>query len=222
MADYPDSYFSPREKANKSGVTYDPNKKTIIFKEDFDAIEQEILAIEQELGLNLRDENGNLDLKNKKIVNLADPAADQDAANKKYVDDKDAYDYWGSTAQTITKNGGTLNFDFEMAGDNHVCLAEVTVHGRFAWLLYNKVAIKWSVIFVLSNNALVTSGQEIHKIYEIGQDAKKGLIDLSISAVGSNNRVRFTVTNNNADQDFNGCTVNFKFSSYGNSLVKKV
>jgi len=52
MADYPNSIYSPRERANRSGVSYDPEKKTVWFKEDADAIENEIIATETELGTN--------------------------------------------------------------------------------------------------------------------------------------------------------------------------
>lgn len=54
MANYPNSFYSPRPKENKPGITYDPERKIIIFKEDFDSLENEIKAIEQALGLNLR------------------------------------------------------------------------------------------------------------------------------------------------------------------------
>jgi hypothetical protein len=54
MADYPNNYFNPREKENRSGVEYDPSKKTVIFVEDLNAIRDELIAIEQELGLTPR------------------------------------------------------------------------------------------------------------------------------------------------------------------------
>jgi len=34
MADYPDSVYSPRTKENRSGVSYDSTKKSVIFAED--------------------------------------------------------------------------------------------------------------------------------------------------------------------------------------------
>jgi len=49
MADYPNSIYSPRTRENRSGVEYDETKKTIWFKEDADAIEDEIIALETEL-----------------------------------------------------------------------------------------------------------------------------------------------------------------------------
>jgi len=52
MASYPNSIFSPRTRENKSGVTYDADKKTVIFAEDIDKGDDEIVAIENELGLN--------------------------------------------------------------------------------------------------------------------------------------------------------------------------
>lgn len=50
MASYPDSIYSPRSKANRSGVVYDADKETVIFAEDFENDEDETIAIETELG----------------------------------------------------------------------------------------------------------------------------------------------------------------------------
>ena len=52
MAKYPNEIFEPRPKENRSGVSYDPNKKTVIFVEDIKALDEEIQAIEIELGTN--------------------------------------------------------------------------------------------------------------------------------------------------------------------------
>ena len=49
MASYPNSIYTPRERENRSGVVYDPAKKSVWFKEDADAIENEIIAIETEI-----------------------------------------------------------------------------------------------------------------------------------------------------------------------------
>ena len=51
MADYPATYYNPRAKENWPDVVFDSNKKAIIFVEDFNSLEGEILAIEKELGL---------------------------------------------------------------------------------------------------------------------------------------------------------------------------
>ena len=58
MAKYPNEIYEPRPKENRSGVTYDPNKKTVIFAEDIKALDDEVKAIETELGTNPR---GNFD-----------------------------------------------------------------------------------------------------------------------------------------------------------------
>jgi hypothetical protein len=50
MADFPTSIYNPRVKANKAGVVYDENKTTILFEEDTASLENEIKAIENELG----------------------------------------------------------------------------------------------------------------------------------------------------------------------------
>jgi hypothetical protein len=46
---YPDSIYKPRERENWPGVVFNPEKKTIWFKEDAEAIENEIIAIEKDL-----------------------------------------------------------------------------------------------------------------------------------------------------------------------------
>jgi len=52
MASYPSSTFVPRTVANKSGVSYDDTKTTILFAEDINYTTAEIVAIETELGTN--------------------------------------------------------------------------------------------------------------------------------------------------------------------------
>jgi hypothetical protein len=49
MADYPSSVYSHRTRANKSGVSYDPTKTTVLFVEDLDKSDDEIAAIETDL-----------------------------------------------------------------------------------------------------------------------------------------------------------------------------
>jgi len=49
-AKYPNSVYVPRPRANKSGVVYDANKKTTLFAEDLENGDNEIIAIENELG----------------------------------------------------------------------------------------------------------------------------------------------------------------------------
>lgn len=51
-ASYPSAVYSPRTKQNKSGVDYDPSATTKVFAEDAIYNDQEIVAIETELGLN--------------------------------------------------------------------------------------------------------------------------------------------------------------------------
>jgi hypothetical protein len=52
MAKYPNEIYEPREKENRSGVVYDPTKKTVIFVEDIKGLDDEVVAIETELGTN--------------------------------------------------------------------------------------------------------------------------------------------------------------------------
>lgn len=52
MAQYPNAIYTPREKENRAGVEYDPSKKTIAFAEDNINLDEEVVAIETELGTN--------------------------------------------------------------------------------------------------------------------------------------------------------------------------
>jgi hypothetical protein len=56
MAKYPNEIYEPRKKENRPGVTYDPNKKTVLFAEDIKALDDEVVAIETELGTNPKGE----------------------------------------------------------------------------------------------------------------------------------------------------------------------
>lgn len=49
MSDYPNSIYSPRTKANRSGVVYDATKETVVFAEDVQKSDAEIVAIETDL-----------------------------------------------------------------------------------------------------------------------------------------------------------------------------
>ena len=49
MADYPDTIYSPRTKANKAGVVYDADKTTVGFAEDVSKLDAEVVAIETDL-----------------------------------------------------------------------------------------------------------------------------------------------------------------------------
>ena len=52
MANYPSSIYSPRDKENRSGVVYDATKKTVIFAEDIEKLDDEVVAVETYVGPN--------------------------------------------------------------------------------------------------------------------------------------------------------------------------
>jgi hypothetical protein len=58
MSQFPEEIYTPREKENRPGVIYDPEKKRTIFVEDFNAVDDEIIAIETEI--NKIDDSGYL------------------------------------------------------------------------------------------------------------------------------------------------------------------
>lgn len=52
MATYPGGIYAPRTKANKPGVVYTPANTTQLYAEDVSKDDDEIVAIETELGTN--------------------------------------------------------------------------------------------------------------------------------------------------------------------------
>ena len=52
MTQYPGKIFTPRPQENRSGVVFDPTKKTILYAEDVNAANNEIVATQTELGTN--------------------------------------------------------------------------------------------------------------------------------------------------------------------------
>jgi hypothetical protein len=52
MANYPTSIFEPREVENLPGYAYDSTKKRVQFAEDYTYPAEEIVAIEETLGIN--------------------------------------------------------------------------------------------------------------------------------------------------------------------------
>jgi len=46
MANYPNTIYSPRTKANRSGVVYDSTKETVLFAEDIQYLDAEVVALE--------------------------------------------------------------------------------------------------------------------------------------------------------------------------------
>jgi len=52
MTAYPSAVYNPRTKANKNGVVYEAEKETVGFAEDITKLDDEVVAIETELGAN--------------------------------------------------------------------------------------------------------------------------------------------------------------------------
>lgn len=63
MSSFPSSIYSPRTKENRSGVVYDANKKSVLFAEDVQKDDDEIVAIETELGTNPKGSFGSVKLR---------------------------------------------------------------------------------------------------------------------------------------------------------------
>ena len=73
---YPNSIYSPRTKENKSGVVYDPTKKTIGYAEDVVNLDNEVVGIETELGLLPKWTSASVKERLKGLRSLSDADAD--------------------------------------------------------------------------------------------------------------------------------------------------
>ena len=104
MADYPATYYNPRVKKNWPDVVFDSNKKAIIFKEDFDSLENEIKAIEQELGLYV---SGSYNTLKERVEDIESKIEGITKGMKLTM----------STTQTITHNS-TETIEFDTANDD--------------------------------------------------------------------------------------------------------
>jgi len=60
MSIYPAGIYSPREVENKAGVIYDADKKKVLYAEDIIKTNDEIVAIETELGANPKGSYGSV------------------------------------------------------------------------------------------------------------------------------------------------------------------
>ncbi len=72
MATFPGGVYSPRTKANKSGVIYTPAKETIGYAEDVSLLDAEVVAIETQLGLGPKWDSANVKERLKGIKSLSD------------------------------------------------------------------------------------------------------------------------------------------------------
>lgn len=76
MTDYPGSVYTPRTKQNKAGIVYDETKTEIGYTEDITKLDDEVVAIETELGLNPKGTSADLTERIKGLRSLVDANAD--------------------------------------------------------------------------------------------------------------------------------------------------
>lgn len=118
MADFPGAIYSPREKLNKTGVTYDPTKKTITYAEDVVKLDDEVVAIEITLG---EDPQGAYDTVDERIAALEGGGT----VYKKYVC---LLSQTGTDAPVATVLENDLGFTpvwtYSQAGEYHLTSSE--------------------------------------------------------------------------------------------------
>ncbi len=75
-ANYPGSIYSPRTKENKAGVVYDAAKTTVGYAEDVVKLDDEVVAIETELGTSPKATSASVKERLKGIRSLSDATED--------------------------------------------------------------------------------------------------------------------------------------------------
>lgn len=76
MADYPNGVYSPRTKENEADVVYDEDKSTIGYAEDVSLLDDEVVAIETELGADPKWDSADVAERLKGIRSLSDSNKD--------------------------------------------------------------------------------------------------------------------------------------------------
>lgn len=76
MADYPAAVYSPRTKENLPGIEYNAAKKTIGFVEDITKLDDEVIAIQTELGTLPKSTSASVKERLKGIRSLSDAVQD--------------------------------------------------------------------------------------------------------------------------------------------------
>ena len=75
-ANYPATVYAPRTKENKNGVVYEATKKTVLFAEDVSKLDDEVVAIETELGATPKQTSASVAERLKGFKSEADATAD--------------------------------------------------------------------------------------------------------------------------------------------------
>lgn len=157
MSDYPATIYAPRAKENWPDVVYTSTKKSIIFKEDFDSLENEIKAIETELGLyvsgsfdnvKLRLENIESDITNYhnqgcKVYLTADQTLTHNTwqdtnFNNKGYDDGSIWDTTNKKAKIVVPGRYFINAQF-YCNDADDCALYCDVKKNAASIAYSRI-----------------------------------------------------------------------------------
>jgi hypothetical protein len=135
MSQYPLSIATFREKSNRSGIIYDPTKKTVIFAEDIKFLEDEIIAIESFLGL-VAGKAGKI------------PIVSQDETGFEYVD----------PVVTILREGTIIFINLSFSGEGFQVVYTPQTGKKIAVLAYNLYTNQDVLVelrFEDSNNVIV-------------------------------------------------------------------
>jgi len=138
MPSYPNTIKEFREKANKSGVVFDPTKSTVFFVEDLDQIEEEIVSIEKTIGTNFKKSFSKEILKSEERLKKTYSEIDFDNIESlKYIKNSLNIKYFDNSA-----TGFVINSDFSkiyICGDstNKIYQFSLEVPGDIETLKYD-------------------------------------------------------------------------------------
>jgi len=174
-AQYPDAVYTPRTMANRAGVTYDANKTKVIYAEDLNKDRDEIVAIEDTLGLNPNGDDADvvarlnrLERKLPRIGTVTDSATptpncdNQDMFTVTALNQSATFGKPSGTPVNgqkliirILDNGTsrTLAWNSIYRAGSDIALPTATVISKtlYCGFIYNSAASKWDLIAVTNN-----------------------------------------------------------------------
>ncbi len=116
---YPAGIYNPRTKANKSGVVYDVNKPTVGYAEDVTKLDDEVVAVETELGT---DASGAYATVKAWLTALTSAAVNY------FTDLADTpADYTGQASKVVSVNVGETGLEFTTPAGGGPTIYEATV-----------------------------------------------------------------------------------------------
>ena len=147
MANYPTGVYTPRTRINKSGVVYDPTKQNVLFVEDVNKTDDEVVAIETELGASPKGTYGSLALRLADLLNIAGNSVKSTVDKIEYI--VQSRGYGGQIAASCISG-------------NYIYVAGLVTFKIYKYEMSTMRLIATSASYGYQINALATNGTNIY------------------------------------------------------------